>query len=52
MFSFKALASGALVVGMIVIADNKLMRIFLDIFPNAYNTKKYRAAYRKEQFHI
>ena len=57
MFSYQSLASGALVLVITVIADNKSMELcyrcytvynlFYHIFPNAYNTKIYRHIDRK-----
>ena len=55
MFSNYSLASGALVLVIIVIADNKPMELcyrcyikyFYHIFPNAYNIKTYRRIDRK-----
>ena len=55
MFSYISLASGALVLVIIVIADNKPMELcyrcyilsFCHIFPNAYNIKIYRRIDRK-----
>ena len=48
-FSYKSLASGALILRSIVIADNNLSTCVKDfiiklyhIFPNAYNTKIFR----------
>ena len=60
MFSYKYLASGALILGSIAIADIKHMCLcngcykytFYHMFPNAYNTKIYRDTKRKLQFHI
>ena len=55
MFSYISLASGAFILGNIVIADIKPMdmcfrcykNILYHIFPNAYNTKIYRDTNRK-----
>ena len=55
MFSYSALASGALVLVITVIADNKPMELwyrcyiqyFYHIFPNAYSIKIYRHIDRK-----
>ena len=55
MFSFKSLASGALVLVISVIVENKPMELcyrcyiqsFYHIFPNAYNIKIYRHIDRK-----
>ena len=55
-FSYKSLATGALILWIIVIADNKPMTCVIDviiyihhIFPNAYrsNNKIYRGTNRK-----
>ena len=54
-FSYYSLASGALVLEITVIVDNKPMEIcyrfvynlFYHIFPNAYNIKIYRHIDRK-----
>ena len=53
-FSYKSLASGALILGIIGIADNKPVdlcyrcyKYFYHIFRNAYNTKIYRDTNRK-----
>ena len=55
MFSYLTLASGALFLVIIVIADNKSMELcyrcyiyfFYHVFPNAYNIKMYRHIDRK-----
>ena len=55
MFSYSSLASGTLVLAIIVIADNKPMELcnrcyilsFYHIFHNAYNIKIYRHIDRK-----
>ena len=55
MFSYKSLASDALILGILVIATNKPMDLcyrcyiysFYHILPNAYNTKIYRYTNRK-----
>ena len=53
MFSYKSLASGALILEILVIADNKHMDFFADvtnifhIFPSMYNTKLYRDTNRE-----
>ena len=52
-FSYKSQASGALILEIIVIADNKPMDFCYrcykknHIFPNMYNTKIYRDTNRK-----
>ena len=51
MFSYKSLASGALILGIIVIATNNvtvvIYNLFYHLFSNAYTTKIYRHTNRK-----